>query len=143
MELIEKKTDCALRCLAVLAKAHGKQVVCVRKLAKQQATKTGISEDLLHKIMHTLGRAKLVRATRGRTGGLRLVKPPEQITVLDVVEALQGPFAVNYCFTNSKRLRNKFVSIQKKVLDVFGEISLAELIHSDDKRKGPGPRKRK
>ena len=130
--LIQRKTDCALRCLAVLAEARGKQLVSVHQLVEQG----DISEDLLHKIMQILGRAKLVRGTRGRTGGFRLAKSPEKITVLRIFEVLQGPFAVNRCLSKTNRgLSSKFVDIQEELLSVFRGTTLADLIHSDGKQK--------
>ena len=139
--LIQKKTDCALRCLAVLAEARGKHLVSVHQLVQQG----DISEDLLHKIMQILGRAKLVRGTRGRTGGFRLAKSPEKITVLRVLEVLQGPFAVNRCLSSTNRgPSSKFVEIQEELLSIFRDTTLTDLIiHSDDKQKRRTTRKRK
>ncbi len=139
--LIRKKTDCALRCLAVLAEARGKHLVSVHQLVEQG----DISEDLLHKIMQILGRAKLVRGTRGRTGGFRLAKSPEKITVLRIFEVLQGPFAVNRCLSKTNRgLSSKFVDIQEELLSVFRGTTLADLIiDSDDKQKRRTSRKHK
>ncbi len=138
--LIQRKTDCALRCLAVLAEARGKQLVSVHQLVEQG----DISEDLLHKIMQILGRAKLVRGTRGRTGGFRLAKPPEKITVLRVLEVLQGPFVVSRRLSSTnRRLSSKFVDIQEKLLSVFRGVTLADLIHTDSKHKRRPSHKRK
>ena len=132
MELIRRKTDYALRCLAILAEATPGSLVSVHYLAETEK----IPEDLLHKIMQSLGRAKLVRATRGRTGGFRLAKSAEKITVLQVLEVLQGPFAVNRCFLNSDRcirqevcwLREKLVSMQEELMAFFSGVSIADLV---------------
>ena len=132
MELIRRKTDYALRCLAIMAELSPRQRVSVRQLAKQE----DIPEDLLHKVMQTLGRAKLVRATRGRTGGFRLAKPPDKITVLRVLEALQGPFAINRCFLSTDRcvrqetcwLRDKLVHRQEELVSFFDSVTIANLI---------------
>ena len=132
MELIRRKTDYALRCLSIMAELSPRQRVSVRQLAKQEE----IPEDLLHKVMQTLGRAKLVRATRGRTGGFRLAKTPDKITILRVLEALQGPFAINRCFLSSDRcirketcwLRDKLVDRQKELVGFFAGVTIADLI---------------
>ena len=132
MELIRKKTDYALRCLTILAEAPPKQVVSVRSLAEQE----DIPEDLLHKVMQALTRGKLVRATRGRIGGFRLAKPANKITTLDVLNVLQGPFAVTRCFLSSYRcrrqdtcwLRSKLQAIQDDLLGFFAEITIADLV---------------
>ena len=132
MEVIRKKTDYALRCLTVMAETPARQRVSVHRLAEQEE----IPEDLLHKIMQALGRAKLVRAMRGRTGGFRLAKPAEKITVLQVLEVLQGPFAVSQCFHSNNRcprkelcwLRTKLVAIQEELLSFFRSVTIADIV---------------
>ncbi len=132
MELIRRKTDYALRCLAVLAEAPAGSLVSVHYLAETE----DIPEDLLHKVMQTLGRAKLVWATRGRTGGFRLAKSPEKITVLRVLEVVQGPFAVSRCFLSTDRcvrqeicwLRTKLEAIQKELFGFFSSVTIADLV---------------
>ena len=133
MKLIRRKTDYALRCLVILAEASAKQLVSVHYLAETEK----IPEDLLHKVMQALRRAKLVRATRGRSGGFRLSKSPQKITVLQVLEVLEGPFAVNRCFLSSDRyqrqevssLHKKFVAIQEELISFLRSVTIAELVH--------------
>lgn len=135
MELIRRKTDYALRCLAILAEAPAGSLVSVHYLAQTE----DIPEDLLHKVMQALGRAKLVRAMRGRTGGFRLAKSPEKITLLQVLEVLQGPFAVSRCFLSSDGcvrqetcwLREKLVAIQEELIGFFRGVTIADLISNE------------
>ena len=138
MELIRKKSDFALRCLTILGEASAKQVVSVRSLAEQE----DIPEDLLHKVMQSLTRGKLVRATRGRTGGFRLARSAEKISILDVLNVVQGPFAVSRCFLSDYRcsrqeacwLRGKLHSIQGDLVGFFGNITIADLVQHDQTR---------
>lgn len=51
----------------------------------------------LAKIVRDLARAGLVRSLRGRKGGVALARPASRITVLQVIEAVDGPLAVNRC----------------------------------------------
>ena len=133
MRIIGRRTDYALRCLVILAEASDGKVVSVHKLAEQE----NFPEDLLHKVMQALNRAKLVRATRGRSGGFRLAKPAKEITVLEVLEVLQRPFAVSHCFLSTDHclhqeegsLCNKFEAIQDELLNFFGKVTIAELVH--------------
>ncbi|HEX9015240.1 MAG TPA: Rrf2 family transcriptional regulator, partial [Chloroflexota bacterium] len=53
--------------------------------------------NFLAKIVPALARAGLLRSYRGSGGGIALGRPPEQITLLDVVEAVDGPIALNMC----------------------------------------------
>ncbi|MFN3477698.1 MAG: RrF2 family transcriptional regulator, partial [Candidatus Methylomirabilales bacterium] len=51
----------------------------------------------LAKIVRDLVKAGLVRSLRGRKGGVALARPASRITVLQVIEAVDGPLAVNRC----------------------------------------------
>jgi Rrf2 family protein len=59
--------------------------------AKQIAEDTGIPVEYLRKVLQRLTRARLVQSERGRGGGFRLGKSPSKITLLDIVEAIEGP----------------------------------------------------
>jgi Rrf2 family protein len=59
--------------------------------AKQIAEDTGIPVEYLRKVLQRLTRARLVQSERGRGGGFRLGKPPAKITLLHIVEAIEGP----------------------------------------------------
>ena len=61
--------------------------VQVQKIAKA----TGLPIEYLRKIMQRLGRARIIRSERGRRGGFRLAKDVKTITLLDIVEAIEGP----------------------------------------------------
>lgn len=57
-----------------------------------------LSEPFLFKILQPLVEAGLIETTRGRSGGICLARPPEQISILDVVKASEGSFAMAECF---------------------------------------------
>jgi len=59
--------------------------------ARQIAEDTGIPVEYLRKVLQRLTRARLVQSERGRGGGFRLGKPPAKITLLEIVEAIEGP----------------------------------------------------
>ena len=61
----------------------------VREIAKDQ----DIPSEYLGQIMVLLNRARLVHGSRGPGGGYILARPPETITVKEVIEVLEGPFA--------------------------------------------------
>ena len=93
MALITRETDYALRALARLALAEGNMPVS--KLAESE----DIPTVFLRKIMQRLQKAGFVTSRQGALGGYKLVVAPEELTMLSVVEAVQGPVAVNACFT--------------------------------------------
>ena len=57
-----------------------------------------IPERFLFKIMRKLSAAGIVKSYRGAKGGYALGRGPENITMADVVEAVEGPICVNVCF---------------------------------------------
>ena len=63
------------------------------------AASQGISAAFISRLAVPLKRAQLIRAERGAGGGLRLARPPEDITILDISETLDGPVSVLKCLT--------------------------------------------
>jgi len=74
----------AVHCCVVLSQAEGP--VPTQRLAEYH----GISRTYLAKHLQQLSRAGLVSSTEGRVGGYLLTRPGEEITVLDVVQAIDG-----------------------------------------------------
>ncbi|MEX1090686.1 MAG: Rrf2 family transcriptional regulator [Phycisphaeraceae bacterium] len=58
---------------------------------QQIAEGTGVPVEYLRKLLGRLSRARLIRSIRGRHGGFRLAQPLNRITMLRVVEAIEGP----------------------------------------------------
>ncbi len=61
------------------------------------AAETGIPAPTARKLVSLLGRAGLLRATRGSGGGIRLARPAAAISLADIVEAIEGPIALTAC----------------------------------------------
>lgn len=89
---ISKKTDYALRMIAELAK-HPDRVVSVRTAAEEN----GIPYSFARSIQHDLVDAGIVESLRGARGGMRLAVDPERATLLEIVEAIQGPVRISSC----------------------------------------------
>ncbi len=64
---------------------------------KEIAEKTEASVHHLAKVFQRLGKAGLVVSERGPKGGFVLARPPGEITLLEVYEAIEGPFATRGC----------------------------------------------
>jgi Rrf2 family protein len=88
---VSSKGEYGLRALVDLAvNGRGGQPVQVKDIARRQA----MPEEYLGQLMVTLRRSGLVRSVRGAAGGYLLARPPDAITVADVVEVLEGPFSL-------------------------------------------------
>ena len=83
----------AVRCVLYLA-SQGQGTLCARRGV---AERMDIPDQFLGKIAQQLARAGLIEIVQGARGGLRLVVPPDQVTLLDVVEAVIGEIFLNDC----------------------------------------------
>ncbi|MBE0549741.1 MAG: Rrf2 family transcriptional regulator [Rubrivivax sp.] len=86
-------TDYTLRVLMYCA-ARPQQLVTISELAEHH----GVSRNHLMKIVTDLGRQGVLKTTRGRGGGLRLLKDPAEIRIGDVVRASETDFRLVECF---------------------------------------------
>jgi Rrf2 family protein len=84
---IPAKVDYGMRALLELAQAEGPAT------GEALASSQGLPAKFLAAILNDLRRAGLVHSQRGLDGGYRLGRPPDQITVADVMRALDGPLA--------------------------------------------------
>lgn len=90
-------TNYALRSLQ-LAALKSPDLVRVDDVARIH----NLSRPHIMKIVHELGRAGYLETVRGRGGGFRLARPPEEIIVGEVVRITEGPFDVVECFNREK-----------------------------------------
>ncbi len=97
---ITKQTDYAIRCVLYLSQNHS-EVKVVDEIARAKS----IPKVFLAKILQKLARAGIVRSHRGVKGGFELAKRPKDISLLDVIEAIEGPVAMNICAID-KRMCN-------------------------------------
>lgn len=88
-----RRGDYSVRAMLVLARAFGDG----RRKARQIAKTMGIPGAYLPQVMAPLVREHLVLATAGPDGGYELARPPDSITLLDVIEAAEGPLAREQC----------------------------------------------
>ena len=89
---ISRKTDYALRMLSALI-ADPDGIISVRTAARDN----GVPYSFARSIQHDLAVAGIVENTRGANGGMRLSVDPKQTTLLQLVEAVQGPVAISCC----------------------------------------------
>jgi Rrf2 family cysteine metabolism transcriptional repressor len=89
----------ALRALAVLAADEGEAAVLGRDLAGR----IGVPSHYLAKVLAVLARGGLLAASRGARGGYRLARPPERITLLEIVEPFEGKRVRPACLLHPDR----------------------------------------
>lgn len=93
MSLYGSSVECGLHCLLYLVEPPDDRSPSSRDLAEFQ----GVSPSYVAKLFTRLEKAGLVASAEGVGGGFRLARPAERITVLDVVDALEGDKALFRC----------------------------------------------
>ena len=120
-----------------LACHYGAGPVSAREIAERRV----IPARFLEQIFVSLRRADLVVAARGAKGGFTLSREPEAITVLDVVEALEGPLASSPCDSARDEACGKsgtcaagpmWARATNALRDVFASTTLASLAGTQD-----------
>jgi Rrf2 family protein len=134
---VSRRTDYAIRILLELARSDGTPL-SVRALALSQDVPYAFARG----IQRELVAARLVDSRRGAQGGILLARPAEEITLLDVVEAMQGAPSCSVCTNDPgwcKRVGGCSVhgvwsEADKLVSEYLGTKSLAGLIDSEGGR---------
>ncbi|MCX7834790.1 MAG: Rrf2 family transcriptional regulator [bacterium] len=134
--IITKQSDYGIRLMLALAEAN--EPLTTRKVAETH----NIPMAFLHKVVSNLVRAKLLDTKRGVGGGMVISKQLEEISLYDIVLAIEGEMVINDCKLNGKPCRNiphcaihdVMDDITNEVIRRFSEISLAQLLEKQ-KRK--------
>ena len=90
---ITRQADYALRAILYLARLDPQQRASTSQIAEYQQ----IPPSFLAKIISQLSIAGILNTSRGARGGVSLARKPEEISLLDVVEAIDGPITLNEC----------------------------------------------
>lgn len=94
---ITRQADYAVRAMVYLAQLGPERRASTSQIAQEKQ----IPPSFLAKIVSQLSVAGLLQTSRGARGGVSLAKPPEKISLLDVVEAIDGPILLNECVSNN------------------------------------------
>ncbi len=84
--------DYAVVLMNELAKEHGR-----RASAQELASSTGIPAPTVSKVLNALGQGDLLLSHRGLKGGFSLSRPAADISVVDIIEAVDGPICLTEC----------------------------------------------
>jgi Rrf2 family protein len=121
-----------------LARCHPGQRAMIDEMSRQE----GIPKSFLAKIFQNLAKAGLVRSVRGAGGGFALAKSPAEISVLEIVEAVEGRIVFQRCKQDKPEcehvggcaLCGLFERAQDGVKDVLTRTSLRDLIQQQEER---------
>ncbi len=99
---ITRQADYAVRAMVYLAQLGPDQRAATGLIAQEK----NIPPSFLAKIVSQLSVAGLLQTSRGARGGVSLAKPAETISLLDVVEAIDGPILLNDCVSETSTCTN-------------------------------------
>ncbi len=127
---VTKLTDYATVVLTVLASAP-EAVLSATGLAER----AGLETPTVAKLLKPLAQAGLVQAFRGAAGGYRLARPAAKISLVEIVEAMEGPLAMTECsihdghcgIEQSCGARANWRRINDVVADTLRRITLADM----------------
>lgn len=127
---ITRQADYAVRAMAYLAHLGPNQRAATGQIAQEKS----IPPSFLAKIVSQLSIAGLLQTSRGARGGVSLAKPADAISLLDVVEAIDGPILLNDCvgessnctFDDSCPLKPVWCDAQKSLIDHLSKANFAQ-----------------
>ena len=114
-----------------LARQPFKKVSYVNEISEEHK----IPRSFLAKILQKLVKARIVRSYRGVRGGFSLAKPAGEITMMDVLEAIEGKLHLNLCLMDKKRcdfskncpVTSVWLAAQSKVAEVLKKANFEDL----------------
>ena len=128
---VSAKSDYALRALIAIASRTDGRAVTAEELGRLQE----IPHGFLQAILADLRRAGVVTSQRGQSGGWRMAKAPDTVSVADVIRAIDGPLvsvygkrpeSVSY-LESAEVLQHVWIAARRALRDVFEEVSIQQL----------------
>jgi len=128
---VSMAAELAVRGAIVLAQHYGEGPVTLESICNSR----NLPKQYLAKIFALLRKAGMVEPVRGKHGGYMLARKPGQITPLDIIEAVEGPVAVNFCQSEPPkcmeytcRLRPVWKEVQEFIRTKLSSVTLGECV---------------
>lgn len=120
-----------VKAMVDLAVNHDGKPVSIKSISQRQ----NISEYYLEQLFAPLRRAEFIKSVRGAQGGYILNKEAKDITVLDIMDVLEGPIEVSDCLDNNDcdnmdycATRTVWVKMKDSIDSVLGAITLQNIV---------------
>jgi Rrf2 family protein len=138
---LTRGSEYGIRAMLYLAGRSPDEVSALRDVSRVQ----DVPESFLAKIFQSLVHAGLVTSYRGARGGFALARPAGEITIAQVIEAIDGPISLNQCIVWPENCQNSsecalhdvWVKAQRALLDVLDDVSFADLVHAEEPAPSP------
>ena len=129
--------ELGIRGMVYLARNYKSGPLPMTKICREQK----LPRQYMLKIFASLGRSGFVRTTRGKGGGFVLGRPPEKISILDIIQAIEGPLVLNFCQSDPPAcrwdedhcpIRPLWSELQEFTVSKLGGFSLDKVNHQPD-----------
>src|SRR5688500_16760787 len=128
---LSKNADYALIAMKHLAQKRDVAQTSAREIAEQY----DIPIELMAKVLQRLVRTGLLVSTQGTRGGYALSRPSADITIADVIQAIDGPFTVTACSTEKNdceqyskcSIRDPLWQIKERIVEALERVTIAEM----------------
>ena len=135
---ISTKGRYGLRILMDLALHQTEKPRLIRDIAKSQQ----ISEKYISRLVIALRKAGMIRSVRGVNGGFHIAKKPEDITLLDVIEVMEGPLSIVDCVSAPRVCahsencapREVWCKLNDDIRSLMRETTLSDILASYEKK---------
>ncbi len=106
------------------------------RTAPQISQNTGVPLPTVAKLLNTLAHERLVASHRGAAGGYSLARPPQQISVAEIIQALEGPIALTACVDGATGccdveavcpMRGNWDKVNAAIRGALSQVSLADM----------------
>jgi len=132
---VSAKSDYALRALIEMAGRSDRKAVSAEELGRIQ----DIPHGFLQAILADLRRAGIVMSQRGQSGGWRMAREAEGVSVADVIRAVDGPLVSVYGLRpeaveyneSAEVLQHVWIAARRSLRDVFEQVSIKQLADRD------------
>ncbi|MCS6988424.1 MAG: Rrf2 family transcriptional regulator [Chloroherpetonaceae bacterium] len=129
---LTKRFEYGLLAVRYIAQMRNGDVATAKEIAEQ----TGVSYELVAKILQQLTKAEIVASVQGVKGGYRLNKPAAQISFTEIAEAVDEPIQLIDCAENPDgcsafsgcSIKKPLAQIQTRFREIFSETKVAELL---------------
>jgi Rrf2 family protein len=132
--MFSQTTEYALRAAVWLAESSGEP-----QTTHDIAAATQVPAGYLSKVLQSLGRAGIVRGSRGKNGGFELARPSANLSILEIVNAVDPIRRIKACPLSLEAHRSRLCPLHRKMDDAlavieksFRDVTLAQLVDSDD-----------
>ena len=132
---ISRKLDYGIQLMVALAKEGNNEPIPTARLSEILE----IPLPFLHQIGHSLMQAGLINASPGPKGGIRLSFAPEEISILEIAESLEGKICLNNCLSDNDvcqkidecTSQTMWATVQDQIVTFLGNITLATLANKE------------